>query len=383
MGHAWGPAMKKTNIILAAISLVLLSGLYIGYYFTHSLAAKQLPLPQATTNIFAINDTDWDFKPLGAIPPEVSQPQIECGQENFCWLWDYQSLWVAHHSFYKWGLILRVAADEHILKAHFLSPQTGWVVKSTGVYQTQDGGDSWAEVSLPDLNSSNGRAGAVYFANQQVGWVVGGKYQTLQPSDPSVNNALSDDRKSILISYLGKTVDGGRTWQAQPIPRHIRRFYAIHFWNTQIGMAWGDAGGMITIDGGESWSDVLAQFRDKDTGEAKQLHSAFFLDTSNGWLSLSGGEIAVTKDGGKHWKTISDSTSNISKAIPDTLDFMIFTDKQHGLAIDLAGQLCKTANGGVKWAKINEGNIALTSWGNNNFGLLLNKHGLHSVNPHK
>ncbi|QEL14078.1 YCF48-related protein [Limnoglobus roseus] len=198
---------------------------------------------------------------------------------------------------------------------HFVSPDQGWTLCCARLLESSDGGGTWRQcvhVGLPP-----GHLESLYFATPVHGWVVS------------------------LDGFVGRTDDGGRTWETVPLPENASG-RGVFFVDPRVGWCVGDAGRVFrSDDGGRTWrtSDVgenatlrAVRFADPYTGFAVAMdhHSpthdqvattAYYLWVSGGhrqgsevhdWLSAervatSRGRIYRTKDGGRTWGRCLDS----------------------------------------------------------------------------
>lgn len=206
------------------------------------------------------------------------------------------------------------------------------------------------------FDDGEGRIWDVWFQDNDLGWLVGGKYRNLQKGEGFVNNALSDDRKRILEGCILQTTDGGASWQIQDVKKSVGRFGSIRFWNDGVGMAFGDAGCVLTATGGKQWTDIRRHFPSDETGERAAASSASFIDRSNGWILLSDSAVITTHDSGKSWQPVHKGVSDSSTpAMPDNLSDISFVDERNGLALSdklSGGKLFKTTDGGRTWIEI-------------------------------
>ncbi|WEK18130.1 MAG: YCF48-related protein [Candidatus Pedobacter colombiensis] len=123
-------------------------------------------------------------------------------------------------------------------------------------------------------------------------------------------SAVSDDVAWVSGSngYIGKTIDGGKTWQwTQPAGYEKLDFRDIEAFDQQKAIvvnAGSPAYVLLTIDGGKTWTEHY-----------KNLDSAIFLDGMDFWDAKNGiifgdpilhkMQLLRTKDGGQSWNDIS------------------------------------------------------------------------------
>jgi peptide/nickel transport system permease protein len=98
-------------------------------------------------------------------------------------------------------------------------------------------------------------------------------------------------------------------------------------------LGWPEDEGSVygTRDGGERWSNLLA-----DTAE--KISETYFLTPQQGW-AVSSGRIYVTKDGGRRWNRQFRATESLSS--------IAFGDEEVGMAVAANGTIYRTTNGGV------------------------------------
>jgi photosystem II stability/assembly factor-like uncharacterized protein len=123
------------------------------------------------------------------------------------------------------------------------------------------------------------------------------------------------------------------------------RLLTCFFLNENVGWAAGYNGTILkTTDGGVNWNS-------QSLITADDIHSIFFIDSSNGWLVLyefspdRHGIIMRTTDGGETWV-------NQLMIWGFTLHRIYFTDINNGYALGSNGILYKTSNGGQNWNEI-------------------------------
>jgi photosystem II stability/assembly factor-like uncharacterized protein len=304
-----------------------------------------------TSSLLKIDDADWDFNLIGKVPENCVPCNISCTKDGSCWFWSSHSIGMVDSSG-TWQKIVDLDSNEPdpLIRVQLFSSRIAWIVRNSGLYKTDDAGTHWQRIAVPALDNREGAIWGVYFRNDQIGWVVGGKYEA-RPTIPEVNNALSDDRERVLVGCILKTTDGGKTWQTQEINGRIGRFTEILFWNDNIGMAFGDAGYMLTANGGTHWADIGKSLKIDKTGDRRSVLSAFFINQDHGWVLLGGSELMVTSDAGKSWRSVADSRG----AQPDNLAEVTFLTVNDGLAISdrlTGGKLFKTIDGGKTWNQI-------------------------------
>ncbi len=193
----------------------------------------------------------------------------------------------------------------------FMNENRGWMLgemrdktsneASSVLMATEDGGQIWQHISLPNVTS-------FFFVNEKNGYAVG--------------------RKSTLL----KSNDGGLQWKAvENLTPLISAgsesdslsfgFSDVYFMNKEVGWAIGNFYGrnssivgalLMTTDSGENWQRIPLSFqrKNKTTGAVKgALRSVRFNDVNNGIVTgeiEEGGEnyfiTLKTRDGGESWE---------------------------------------------------------------------------------
>ena len=207
-----------------------------------------------------------------------------------------------------------------ILQLDMIDAGYGWGIggpRASGtsghVFRTQDGGNSWIEVTPPEVADSTSEATSTaaigYFADAQTGWVT---YHAGIPSSIPEN------------PVVWKTVDGGATWQAGS-PLDTSGFFET-YWVSHIVFTGAENGWVLThvgagmnhdyvalyrtTDGGSNWSRVIDPEIDGGIQSCTKVGIAFS-DGVNGWLTgdcngvRPGAFLFQTNDGGVHWESVS------------------------------------------------------------------------------
>jgi len=259
------------------------------------------------------------------------------------------------------------ATDFPVNDAFFLDASRGWAVSSspqTGpsvevLYETTNGGESWARVGALPQPAPNGQIFGV------------GLYRVTfnQQSDGSVKGWY------VGATQLNVTVDAGRSWKpvAIPVPAAVAGWALTPMqpaFSGQEGilpLAYHDPAGpdnatanriylYLSHDGGSTWGDPRpAPAGFSPVGDDISIS---ILDSQHVWLtslSLSGGDqvqaspaVAQTSDAGLHW-TVVRNTPRILQ--------MAFGDGTHGFALDVSGAtnvngILSTSDGGATWQRV-------------------------------
>ena len=246
---------------------------------------------------------------------------------------------------------------------YFLDQNRGWVVGSNGAFlQTIDGGVTWKKAAFVTRDSLTD----LYFANERVGWL-------LAQRDPL---KLESNERS---SYLLNTNDGGVTWR--PVFLNTvdvnTRFTRMVFANPQHGWVVGETGAIFaTSDGGARWLPQRSAtkhlllggaFANDDRGLIVGAGATIMQsDVDAVWRLAAPARVesarlnAVTIAGNSAWtvgnagqilastnggRSWSRQSSNVAA---DLLDVK-FIDAHEGWAVGAQGAMLHTTDGGLRW----------------------------------
>lgn len=245
-----------------------------------------------------------------------------------------------------------------LFSVKFVDQNTGWAVGHWGtILFTKDGGNQWVERSLslalekrgliepaalqdiidPNTREIVAKAGqllpkelivditrrgiqgvriredvvlnAVFFLDQQHGWIVGEQGRTL------------------------RTEDGGSAWESTALPRPPKQ---------------GDV-----ADNEEVMSDEELEAFGALTS-LPSLYGVYFVSPQHGWAVGQEGAIVQTHDGGRQWEFQS---SNTKEALYD-----IGMTGENGWIVGDKGSVLVSANGGAQWEKKELGLEYRLSW---------------------
>jgi photosystem II stability/assembly factor-like uncharacterized protein len=182
----------------------------------------------------------------------------------------------------------KAPANQTLIAFQRVTADSGWVLIGAHLYWTEDRGQTWRELPLPDFGAAVILAGT--FADAEHGWLTAGEVS--ESGEPRYT--------------LARTADGGQTWRTLPVNLFKR----------------GDVSALAGA--------AYLQFLDARTGWLlikRQTSSAF-----------SVGALFKTRDGGATWIRLS---------IPLAGPFH-FADEQHGWVED-KGVRAFTSDGGQTW----------------------------------
>ena len=210
-------------------------------------------------------------------------------------------------------------------KVQFLDENRGWFVRNDGIlYYTNDGGDNWA---FRDFYRYH--ANALYFIDENIGWVVGGESGTL----------------------ITRTVDSGYNFDFPFVDLTPSPINAVKFINADQG--WLGGGNYIgvsglspdlvfnTADAGNNWNNVIYT-------AGKGIYDIEMWGVDTIWV-LSGSGVYKSTDGGNNWNYHHITSSGILS--------VSFVDGQYGWAAGIGKLMFKTEDGGETWQQLNTASL--------------------------
>ncbi len=274
-------------------------------------------------------------------------------------------------------------ADSVIVSSlSFVDSKTGWaatskvgfgdgylgltIVYTPTVLKTNDGGDSWVRINLPDDSL---KLTQIYFLDDQRGWLSGyynfldqsiffdfstqdggehwtplrgGQWRSQRMSFGNIQ-FLDEDRGWAADYNLSRTHDGGDTWD-KIMPERIAGIHALDFIDHQEGWAVGSRGRILhTIDGGGEW-------REQSSSSRRPGRIVKFFDDSSG-IGLDKLSLMHTSDAGKHWTSKPIDLEN------GIIGGAFFLDESNGWIFGSATKndrnrgaiILKTIDGGASW----------------------------------
>lgn len=198
-------------------------------------------------------------------------------------------------------------------KIIFTSAQNGWVIGTSKLLHTINGGVSWDTQSVPDIRI---RLCSGFFLDSLHGWAGG------------------------FSSWMIHTSDGGKTWVTQHVGSLTDGISSSDEYFIDSLHGWvACSNGIIehTNDGGTTWEIQM------------NLHSTWsfcdltFFDSLNGLAVGSNRKIFATKDGGTNW------VEQICPLPIDVITSAASTSKDTYVAVGDAGAILRTTNGGNTW----------------------------------
>jgi photosystem II stability/assembly factor-like uncharacterized protein len=221
----------------------------------------------------------------------------------------------------------RVGSLAWLHAVFFLDENHGWVVGSKGtLLTTKDGGKVWQTKTPPTSDILRD----IYFIDDQNGWLL---------CEANLYDLKTKDQPR---TYLMQTSDGGEDWKRVNIRGADvdARLMRALFSQGGRGWAFGEEGTIFTThDSGVSWTRLHSPTR-------HLLLGGSFVDEDRGWLVGAGATIIQTSDGGQTWHV-----SRLADAQAKAVRFAAtsFVDNRLGWAVGSGGSIYQTINGGRTW----------------------------------
>ncbi|MBN3581277.1 T9SS type A sorting domain-containing protein [Algoriphagus aestuarii] len=247
-----------------------------------------------------------------------------------------------------WGLDLESVT--------WINPTTGIAAGENLIIRTADGGLTWEETQIPEIQ----RIYDLIFINESTGIAVGENGMILKSQDSGLTWNKTNSPTEKALKSISKANDNrifaagesglllfsdnqGTSWQAISSPTSSN-LNEIFFVDDQLGFAVGDNGTFLkTENGGSSFTKITMPF-------SSTINSVSFFNESEGYLVGADGKIYKTIDGGENWSALN------SGVTVDLLKIVIHSvDKRIVLAAGEQGTLLKSTNSGATFSKINLG----------------------------
>ena len=245
---------------------------------------------------------------------------------------------------------------ENLNAVHFFNTNEGVIAANSGViFRTTNGGTTWSTVATGVTDnlfslSFSGTTGLCSGSSQtilkstnsgsswsiiQTGFFGGGFWGTHMLN---ANTGFVAGENSIFQPMLGKTTNGGTTWDFSPfyLNSNEGKLFDVHFFDANNGITaaavWEGSGAVSrTTDGGNNWSTSIF-------GQA--FFGMHFPTGTVGHVVGMNGGIHKTTNGGLSWTSQTSGTSQ-------TLNAVFFINEFTGFAAGDNGVILKTTDGGV------------------------------------
>lgn len=256
-----------------------------------------------------------------------------------------QPTWLAQTS----GVLAKLNA------VFFIDQQRGWIAGSNGtLLATADAGEHWQPLPLPGRMSKEPLLDLWAFDENRLGLL--GEYGLFnRRADLAWHERVfmlrSDDRGKLWTeSQLArppqrpsqvltiKKITKETVEIEEPKPPPDLALLRVAFVNDLVGWAVGELGTIqATKDGGATW-------KLQPVPTQKLLYDVTALDAKQAWIAGAGGLVLRTVDGGQTWREQLTNVTTSLRAIH-------FIDAQRGWAVGTDGTIITTNNGGSRWQK--------------------------------
>lgn len=293
----------------------------------------------------------------------------------------------------QWDWLNPLPFGSSVLDIHMSSDSLGFFIYGSGLYRTDDGGDSWNKIrnmAYPNFNEDMdfgdgvavivGRNGTAHISlNEGNTWV-----DLSIPANEDFNTVDIISADTIIVSsasHIYLSYDRGVNWRSRTIPLSQNRAVKAHFISGDIGHVAGLGGYLLrTLDGGMNWDTTAtsnttsSDYREiyfvnrnfgyavreftnvnvtrdggntwtKSTQNFRDVYSIEFIDDSTGFFVCDDGIFYKTIDGGEVWEGSVPGGGTQD----DDLFAVSFIDKNIGFIAGRKGRIMKTNNGGQDW----------------------------------
>ena len=224
---------------------------------------------------------------------------------------------------------------------------TTWTQRTTG------SGSAINDISITPTGHgwAVGANGTILRTSDGVTWTVQRSKTSMERVD--CVTAISDTEAFAAgnaTALMLHTIDGGTTWNAQPVPGSIMEINDLAMVNGTTGWAVGASGAVIHTTDGSTWSA-------QDAGvPADTQHGLYGIDAVDGqraWLVGAQGVIRCTTDGGGTWSIQSPPAAKATTSLWD----VDFVSSLEGWAVGDNSTLLRTTDGGATWVSVNVGSV--------------------------
>jgi photosystem II stability/assembly factor-like uncharacterized protein len=208
---------------------------------------------------------------------------------------------------------------------YFANQNKGWIGGSKGTFlKTEDGGRTWRQAE----NFTQDNIRDIYFVDEMTGYLL---------CERDVYNSGSSP-----LSYLLKTSNGGKSWEKIDFTSGRERIAKIFFADGGYGYAVGETGTFFMMqEDKKTWKRIVLPTR-------ALMLDGNFSDDWHGLLVGGGGTILFTEDAGMTWNPATLAGNGKTK-----LNSVFFINPKTGWAAGAQGKIYATMNGGKYWREQN------------------------------
>jgi len=208
--------------------------------------------------------------------------------------------------------------------------------------RTIDGGNSFSTGAINDGATDYTNA-HIFALSADLAWVTQNK------------TAEGDEAR------LFRTVDGGQNWTEQTGPFNAdgRNLKVVHFFDSNVGVAFGSAGTnenavsdlhiYTTDDGGDSWTEVdagsLPTTQPAEGTWTSAGNNGYDVVGDNIWFGTTAKRVWKSSDRGRTWTASPVQFTNLNGGV----NSVAFQDANNGVAVSEFGEAATTADGGATW----------------------------------
>jgi len=229
-------------------------------------------------------------------------------------------LGIADRARAEWSVV-RSPTLSTLRAVYFLDDERGWIVGSRGNWlTTADGGKNWQL----QKSFTQDTIVDVYFTDANNGWVL------------CERDVYSSGKNA--LSYLRRTTDGGKNWESVDLDSGRDRLVRFAFSKDGYGTALGEGGALWQmLDDRVNWKRTPLPVKFLMLG-------GWFVDSFNGVLVGGAGTTLFTTDAGVEW-----AFGTSDKTVQTRLNDVVFIDAKRGWAVGAQGTILSTVNGGRSW----------------------------------
>jgi photosystem II stability/assembly factor-like uncharacterized protein len=326
------------------------------------------------------------FQLIEQTPQITSNAFLQCLDENKCWIIEHSKSWKTTDGGKTWDSLPEFAEKKQpLMGTTYFDRDVGATWYSDGYFVTRDAGLTWEKAPPTPIDFPNGQLRDVLLVGHEgVRLVAGGRYRALREGEGFGPTFLySPDRKSVLEPALYRSYDGGIIWNEIGSPRKIGVVQSLHFIDSKYIASLTDGDIYYSENAGVIWKPVRYPARcvkreyRSDYYEGKPV-GFYSLNAQNIWITFDDGRIVKSIDGGESWCDILNAGVLKFEGSRDCFMKLHFIDTQNGWGLGGDLLLYQTFDGGKQWKPIPSNitiyDVAFT----HDYGIILAKEGLYS-----